>query len=53
MSLHPEDKRMYNEDTRKLKDYIKRIKEITFQTYIKTITKTTDTDYSLWKATKN
>jgi hypothetical protein len=52
MSRHPEDKRRYNEEARKLKDQIKRIKEETFQTYLQGLTATADTDYSLWKATK-
>jgi adenine C2-methylase RlmN of 23S rRNA A2503 and tRNA A37 len=52
MSRHPEDKRRYNEAARKLKDLMKRIKEETFQTYFQGLTATADTDYSLWKATK-
>jgi hypothetical protein len=52
MSWHPEDKRRYNEATRKLKDQIKRIKEETFHTHLQSLTATADTDYSLCKATK-
>jgi hypothetical protein len=44
MSRHPEDKRRYNEATRKLKDQIKRIKEETFQTHFQSLTATVDTD---------
>jgi hypothetical protein len=51
MSRHPEDKRRYNEATRKLKDHMKRIKEETFQRYLQSLT-TADTDYSLWETTK-
>jgi hypothetical protein len=35
-----------------LKVGAQRIKEKTFQTYLKSLTATDDTDYSLWKATK-
>jgi hypothetical protein len=52
MIRHPEDKRRYNEEARKLEDKIKMINEETFQTYLQGLTETDDTDYSLWKATK-
>jgi hypothetical protein len=44
--------RRYNKAARKLKDQIKRIKEETFQTPFRGLTATADSDYSLWKATK-
>jgi hypothetical protein len=52
MSRHPEDKRRYNEAARTLTFRIKRFKEQTFQTYLHGLTATSDTDYSIWKATK-
>jgi hypothetical protein len=52
MSRHPENKRRYNEATRKLKDQIHKIKEETFQAHLQSLTATADTDYSLWKAAK-
>jgi hypothetical protein len=52
MSRHPEAKWRYNEETRKLKDQIKRFKEEAFETYLQSLTVAADTDYSLWKATK-
>jgi hypothetical protein len=53
MRRHSEDKRRYNEASRKLKYQIKGIKEGTFQAHIQSLTATADTDYSFWKATKN
>jgi hypothetical protein len=47
-----EDQRRHNEAARNLKDQIKKIKEETFQTHLQSLTATADTDYSLWKATK-
>jgi hypothetical protein len=52
MSRHPEDRFRYKEATRKLNDRTKCIKEYTFQTQIRNLTATGDTDYSLWEATK-
>jgi hypothetical protein len=52
MNRHPDDKRRHNEVVRKLKDEIKSIKEKTFQTHLQSLTATADTDYSLWKGTK-
>jgi hypothetical protein len=46
MSRHPEDKRRFNEATRKLKDHNERIKEA-FQIYFQSLTTAADTDYSL------
>jgi hypothetical protein len=47
MSRHPEDKHIYKESARKLKDEIKRIKEETFQTHLQSLTAAADTDHSL------
>jgi hypothetical protein len=38
MSRHPEEKHIYNEAARKLKDQIKRIKEETFRTHLQSLT---------------
>jgi DNA-binding FrmR family transcriptional regulator len=52
MSQHPEDKRRYNEAIRKLKGQINGMKEETFQIHLQSLTATSDTDCSLWKAAK-
>jgi hypothetical protein len=49
---HPEDKRRYNEATRKLKNQIRRVKEETFRTHLHSLTSTADTGYALWKAVR-
>jgi hypothetical protein len=53
MNRHPGDKYRYNEDTRILKDHMKRIKEETFETHLQVLTATAlDTDSSRWKKPK-
>jgi hypothetical protein len=51
MSRHPENKRRYNEATRKLKVQTK-IKKRNISDIPSSLTATADTDYSFWKATR-
>lgn len=50
---HPHDKTRYNQCSRRLKEMIKNYKEETLQEYLYGLSPTADTDYSLWKATRN
>lgn len=50
---NPENKRVFNHLCNKLKYLIKDIKNQSVNKYLSTLTGQKDTDYSLWKATKN
>lgn len=49
---YPEDKRRFNTATRELRRMIQKLKNDTFQEYVQGLSATDDTDYSLWKATR-
>lgn len=50
---HPDDKTRYNRKCRELKDLNKKIKNEYFEHFLENLTPTIDTNYSLWKATRN
>lgn len=52
-SRHPDDKTTVNRLSQTLKRKIKNFKSLAYENYIKNLSATKETDYSLWKATKN
>ncbi|KAI4473069.1 hypothetical protein M0802_016334 [Mischocyttarus mexicanus] len=51
-SQSPEDKRKLNKATRELRETLQNFKNEGFQSYLRNLTPTADSNYSLWKATK-
>ncbi len=51
-SRSPADKTILNRLCKKLKEEVREIKNTSFQSYLLSLTPTSETDYSLWKATK-
>ncbi|KAG7296733.1 hypothetical protein JYU34_020641 [Plutella xylostella] len=52
-SRHPDDKTAFNKMSRELKEHITELENKTFQSKLESLTAKADTNYSLWKATKN
>ncbi|KAH9642062.1 hypothetical protein HF086_015183, partial [Spodoptera exigua] len=50
---YPTDKTAFNKASQQLKSLIKELQNENLQSYLANITHTSDTNYSLWKATKN
>lgn len=52
LAHHPEDKHTFDVVARQLKDVITRLKVDVFEAYVKGLSATDETDYSLWKGTR-
>lgn len=50
---YPKDRTAFNKASQKLKTLIKETKNENLQSYLETLSPTSDTNYSLWKATKS
>lgn len=50
---YPQDKIRYDKASRGLKNLIKYLKNKSFSEHLESLTNTADTEYSLWKATRN
>lgn len=50
---HPEDKTRLNQANRKLKDVLQKTRNDTLKEFLENLTPNEDTEYLLWKTTRN